>query len=94
MTTLIGNANNTAAVMGGETKSLTAAGLNFSDHLGKSSQVSGSYREGNAATQTATSSFTENIIPGDSSIYNTTEQSNGSHSNQQNLDMNLETGAG
>lgn len=90
MTTLIGNANNTAAVMGGETKSLTG-GLNFSDHLGKSSQVSGSYREGNTATQTGTSSFTENIIPGDSSIYNTAEQSNGSHSNQQNLDMNLET---
>lgn len=90
MTSLIGNANNTSPVMGGQIRSLSG-GLNFSDKLGKRTQVSGSYQENNTLTQTTTGSYTENLIPGDSSIYSTQHQTSRSTNNQQQVDLNIET---
>jgi hypothetical protein len=90
MATLIGSGDNTAPVMGGATRNLSG-GLNFTDHWGKHTQASGSYSEGNTLTRTSVRSYTENLIPGDSSIYNTQAQNNRSSYNQQMLDMNLET---
>lgn len=89
MTVLAANANNTNPVEGGSSRNITG-GLNFSDNWSKKNQFSGSVQENNSAMRSTIDSYTQNLLPGDSSIYNTRHQQNSNNSSNQSANLNLE----
>lgn len=90
LTSVLGSTNNTSPILGGSTR-MASGGLNFSDQWGKSNMLAANYHETNSASHTSVGSFTENLLPGDSSVYNTQQQQNRSNSNGQSVDVNLNT---
>ncbi|TDW96594.1 outer membrane beta-barrel protein [Dinghuibacter silviterrae] len=90
MNSLIGRADNTTPVMGGTQRNLMG-GINFSDQWTKRTQFSGSYQANGQKGNSSVGSYTENLIPGDSSIFKTQQSGSQNHGNGQNLNLNFET---
>lgn len=90
MTSLVGNFDNTRPMMGGIAKSMVV-GVNYSNHWGQHTQVSGSYVVRGQGENTSTSTYTQNLLPGDSTINSRATNTNSNHSANQLVDVNLET---
>lgn len=86
MLSVIGEANND----NGLTSTLNG-GVNYSDQWGKATKASGSYQYGKSKTTSWQKSSTENLIPGDSSLFSRNEQSGENSSTSHNLSFNTES---
>ncbi len=68
-----------------------AAGLNYRDNWWKNTDISGSYFYNNLLVQKDQKSNTENLITGDSSIFNNQEVSSRNRNINQRMNLNIET---
>lgn len=86
MLSLIGQANND----NGLTTTLSG-GANYSDQWGKTTKAYGSYQAGHSQTVSGQKSNTENLIPGDSSLFSKSQQSGVNSSMRHDLSFNTES---
>jgi len=68
-----------------------AGGLNYRDVWGKNTDAYGSYFYNNMKLTTDQKSTTENLYPGDSSIFNNKDQSSVNRNINQRINLNIET---
>ncbi len=86
MLSVIGEANND----NGLTTTLSG-GANYGDQWGKTTKAYGSYQYGNTKTTSWSKSNTENLIPGDSSLFSLNQQSGENTGTNHNLSFNTES---
>ncbi|HWK07102.1 MAG TPA: outer membrane beta-barrel protein [Puia sp.] len=86
MLSVIGQANND----NGLTTTLSG-GANYADQWGKTTKAYGSYQAGHTATVSGQKSNTENLIPGDSSLFSKNQQSGDNSSMRHDLSFNTES---
>lgn len=89
MISFIGNIDNTSPTLGGVGTN-GSVGLSYTDLWGKHTQVSGSYRTTGFSQDISNTTYTQNLLPGDSTINATAITKTNSRIFQHLVDVNVE----